>query len=54
MTRKDDDKMGNKEFDGQDKNEAEYNRKVEARFTKALNATEDYGKANQTHMRSQG
>lgn len=36
MTRKNDDKMGNNEFGDYD--DAEYNRKVEARWTKEANA----------------
>jgi len=38
MTRKDDDKRGNREFEGSEPHEAEYGRKVEARFTKEANA----------------
>lgn len=51
MTRKNDDKKGNNEFEGMDKKEAEYSRKVEARFTKILNTTDDYKKANESHKR---
>ncbi len=45
MTRKNDDKRGNPEFDGMDKREAEYSRKIEARFTKEAGAKDQQGKA---------
>lgn len=38
MTRKDDDKMGNPEFSESTKDEATYNAKVEARWTKEAKA----------------
>jgi hypothetical protein len=43
MTRKDDDKRGNREFEGSDPQEAEYGRKVEARFTKEATAKGQQG-----------
>lgn len=39
MTRQNDDKAGNNEFEGSDPKEATYNAKVEARFTKQAKAT---------------
>lgn len=43
MTRRNDDKRGNPEFSGSDPQEAEYGRKVEARFTKEANAKSQQG-----------
>ncbi len=56
MTRKDDDKMGNREFEGYSKKEASYLSKVESRWTKEANAktgprgeqTRDIGKSHRT------
>lgn len=39
MTRQNDDKAGNNEFEGSEPKEAKYNAKVEARFTKQAKAT---------------